>query len=124
MQAFEAHEATNMDNDDCVFCNIATHTVPAKVYFEDDDVLAIQDILPKAPVHVLVITRKHIPSVVDLTDADQMLVGKMVLTAQRVAKQLGVEQTGYRLSYNVGKNGRMIVPHLHLHVLGGMELAE
>lgn len=113
-----------MKNDDCVFCNIATHTVPAKVYYEDDDVLVIQDILPKAPVHVLVITRKHIPSVVNLTEADQLLVGKMILIAQRVAKQLGVEETGYRLSYNVGKNGRMIVPHLHLHVLGGMELAE
>ncbi len=113
-----------MELDYCVFCNLAQHTVPAEIHTEDDDVLVVRDILPKAPVHMLVIAKRHIASVTDLTPADQTLAGKMILAGQRVAADMGIAATGYKLIFNVGKDGGQIVPHLHLHVLGGTKLGE
>jgi len=111
-------------NDDCVFCNIANHTMTSTIIKEDDELMVIKDILPKAPVHLLVIPKKHIPSVTDLGDADSDLVGKMILAAKKVAEEQGVAQSGYKLIFNVGKHGGQIVPHLHLHLLGGKQLPE
>lgn len=86
--------------------------------------MVIKDILPKAPVHLLVIPKKHIPSVTDLSDADSDLVGKMIMAGKKVAEEQGVAQSGYKLIFNVGKHGGQIVPHLHLHLLGGKQLPE
>ena len=113
-----------MEKDDCVFCNVAQHKVPAKIFYEDKDLLVIQDILPKAPVHVLVISQEHVPSINDMTDAHEALLGKMILTGKRIANERGAGQTGYRLSFNVGREGGQIVPHVHLHVMGGKQLPE
>lgn len=109
---------------DCVFCNVANKSVPAKIYFEDPNVLIIQDILPKAPVHMLVISRKHISSVADITEEDEPVLGKMIIAAKRVAVEQGIAESGYKLVFNVGKDGGQIVPHLHLHVLGGKPLED
>jgi histidine triad (HIT) family protein len=113
-----------MEDDDCVFCNIVEHKIPATIYYEDADVFVIQDILPKAPVHMLVISREHIPAITHTEPRHEALLGKMIMTAKRVAAERGVDKTGYRLSFNVGREGGQVVPHLHMHVLGGKQLAE
>ncbi len=113
-----------MEQNDCVFCNIIERSIPAKIIYEDDDVLVVPDILPKAPVHMLVITKRHIPIVSSMTEADEPLFGKMIFIANKVAKDAEVDETGYRLSFNVGREGGQVVPHVHLHVLGGKQLSE
>ncbi len=108
--------------DDCIFCKIAEGVIPSKKAYEDDRVLAFYDISPQAPVHVLVIPKKHLTSMLDLTCADDDLLGHMFRTAQKLARDLGVEKDGFRLVFNTGTNGGQTVPHLHMHLLGGREL--
>ena len=92
-----------------------------KVY-EDDDVFAIKDINPRAPVHVMIIPRAHIPSAAQLTEAEAPLLSQMFATANRVAQLQNVDKSGYRLTFNVGNDGGQTIYHLHLHLLGGREL--
>lgn len=109
---------------DCVFCNVVNKKVPATFYREAEDLVVVEDILPKAPVHMLVIPRKHIVSITGITEDDESLLGKMILAAKEVAASKGVAESGYKLQFNVGKDGGQIVPHLHLHVLGGKRMSE
>jgi histidine triad (HIT) family protein len=104
---------------DCIFCKIASGSIPADIVFSDSEFLAFRDIHPQAPVHIIVIPRRHIPSVNDLQESDQQLIGKMVLVAKNVAQLEGIAASGYRLSLNCGPDGTQEVPHIHLHVLGG-----
>lgn len=110
--------------EDCVFCNIAAGKVPATIYHQDDDVLVFQDILPKAPVHLLIIPRQHIESVTHVDESHALLLGKMILVAKQVAEKQGIADSGYRLQFNVGKDGGQIVKHVHLHLLGGKKIPE
>ena len=110
--------------DDCVFCNIVNKTIDSQIAFENEFLIVIKDILPKAPVHFLVIPKRHIVSVNELTEADKPLMGEMVLAAKEMARQFGVAETGYKLSINVGRDGGMVVSHLHMHVMGGKKLPE
>ncbi len=110
--------------DDCVFCNIANKTIESKIELETENLLVIRDILPKAPVHLLVIPKKHIVSVGHLQAEDANLIGNMIMSAKEMAEKFGVSETGYKLIFNVGRDGGMIVPHLHLHLLGGKDLGE
>lgn len=112
-----------MDND-CVFCNIVNKTIEAQFLFENKDLIVIKDILPKAPVHLLVIPKKHIVSINQVEAPDKALLGEMVFAAKEMAIKFGVGETGYRLMFNVGRDGGMILPHLHLHLLGGKRLEE
>ncbi len=107
---------------DCVFCNIVTRTIGSDILFETDNVIVIRDIMPKAPTHLLVISKKHIPSVNDLVDGDGQLVAEMILTAKDQASGFGISDSGYKLVWNVGKDGGQVIPHIHLHVLGGKQL--
>jgi histidine triad (HIT) family protein len=109
---------------DCVFCNIINHTIGAKILKETDDLIVIDDILPKAPVHFLVIPKKHIESIHHLEDADAPLGGKMLEAARDVAKEKGIAEKGYKMVFNVGKDGGQVIPHLHLHVLGGKKFSD
>jgi len=104
---------------DCIFCKIINKEIPTDLIYEDDKFLVIKDIKPLAPMHLLVITKKHIPSVDQLGVDDKELVGELILVAQKIAREQGVSQTGYRLGFNVGKGAGQIVDHLHLHLLGG-----
>lgn len=113
-----------MDQEDCVFCNIAHHRMSTNAIAEDDDLIIIRDILPKAPVHLLVIPKDHIPSVTDLQPQNADLLGKMIMAGKRAAETEGIAESGYKLIFNVGKHGGQVVPHLHLHLLGGKQLAE
>ena len=108
--------------DDCLFCKIINKEIPADVVYENNDFLVIKDIKPEAPVHLLIITKKHIPSVDHLAEDDKGLIGEMILIAQRVARDQGVSERGYKLAFNVGRGGGQLIPHLHLHLLGGWKL--
>jgi histidine triad (HIT) family protein len=104
--------------EDCLFCKIAAKELPSTILFENDNFLVIEDIHPQAPIHLLVITKKHIQSVDHLVKNDKELIGEMILTAQQVARDQGMNQVGYKLGFNVGKGGGQLIPHLHLHLLG------
>jgi len=107
---------------DCLFCQIVAGEIPATPVAESETALAIRDIDPQAPVHVLVIPKAHLTSADHVTPAHAGVVDELVLLAQRVADQEGVRTSGYRLVMNVGPDAQMSVPHLHLHVLGGRKM--
>lgn len=111
-----------MNPPDCIFCRIAAGEIPAKVVHEDEHVLAFRDIDPQAPMHVLVIPRRHVPSLEMATDADGELMGRLLLGASLAARAEGYAESGYRAVLNVGSDGGQLVPHVHVHVLGGREL--
>ncbi|MCK5412980.1 MAG: histidine triad nucleotide-binding protein [Candidatus Pacebacteria bacterium] len=104
---------------ECIFCKIINKELPADIVFEDDDVIAFNDINPIAPVHVLVIPKRHISSVVDIKSEDSDLMGKLIFTAKKIADNSGVSQKGYKLLFRVGKDGGQEVQHIHLHLIGG-----
>jgi histidine triad (HIT) family protein len=107
----------------CLFCNIVARTVPAKIVFENDHVLAFEDIRPVAPKHALVIPKKHIPGVHDATAADAAILGEILLAGRDLAEKLGLGQGGYRLVINQGPDAGQSVFHVHCHVLGGRPMA-
>lgn len=109
--------------DSCIFCRIAAGEAPAQVVYEDDDLLAFKDRNPAAPVHVLIIPRRHIPSLAEATPGDAALLGKMALLAGELARQEGVAESGFRLVTNTGPHGGQSVFHLHWHLLGGRHLS-
>lgn len=106
----------------CLFCKIANKETLAEIVYEDDKFIAFKDIHPKAPLHLLIIPKKHIPSVDHLESKDQGLIGELFLVAQKIARAEGVDKTGYRLIFNIGKDAGQTVDHLHLHLLGGKKL--
>jgi histidine triad (HIT) family protein len=108
---------------DCIFCNIAAGKIPADIVYQDDEVLAFRDIHPQAPVHLLVIPKKHYTALTDLAEEDKMLMGHMITVANQLAGQEGIANSGYRLVVNCGRQGGQLVPHLHLHILGGRQLS-
>ncbi|WP_028987197.1 histidine triad nucleotide-binding protein [Thermicanus aegyptius] len=107
---------------DCIFCKIIDGEIPSKKVYEDDRVVAFHDINPIAPVHVLVIPKKHIPSLLDLKEEDKELVGYLHLVIQQVAKEMGVDRDGFRVVTNTGLHGQQTVFHLHYHLIGGRQL--
>jgi histidine triad (HIT) family protein len=107
---------------ECIFCRIAAGEMPAEIVREDDDTIAFRDIDPRAPTHVLVIPRRHIPSVNALDEADARVVGGLFLAAKEIAGSEGIDDQGYRLVMNTGPEAGQSVDHIHLHVLGGRPL--
>jgi len=107
---------------DCIFCKISRREVLATVVFEDADVMAFDDIHPQAPVHILVIPRTHIQSIAHIEADHNDVIAKLVYTAKHIAAEKGL--AGYKLVFNVGRQGGQVVDHLHLHLLGGWEKPE
>lgn len=107
----------------CIFCAIANGTLPATIIYQDDEIIAFDDIHPKAPHHKLIIPRRHIATVNDLTSNDKELIGNMVIVAQKLASDLKIADAGYRILFNCNKDGGQEVYHLHLHLIGGRPLA-
>ncbi len=105
--------------DDCIFCKIGAGIIPVKPVYEDEYIVAFPDINPVAPVHVLVIPRVHIGGLSDVTFQEKELMAHILCTLPRIAKQLGIDETGFRVVTNSGKEGGQSVPHLHFHLLGG-----
>lgn len=108
---------------DCIFCRIAAGTIPAKIVYQDEQAVAFEDVNPQAPVHVLVVPRRHIPSAGELAAADAGLLGHLALTCVKIAQDKGIAGSGYRIVTNTGANAGQSVFHLHLHVLGGRPMA-
>ncbi len=108
---------------DCIFCEITAGRVPTDIIYQDESVVCFRDIHPQAPTHILVVTRKHIESLVTMTEADLPLMGAMVNAANLMARKDGIAERGYRLAINCGKEGTQAVPHLHMHVIGGRQLS-
>lgn len=108
----------------CIFCKIVQKDISADIVFEDSDIIAFRDVHPIAPVHILLIPKKHIVSINDLSEQDSNLVGKMIIKAKDLAKELKIADGGYKLLFRVGKNGGQEVAHIHLHLIGGAKLYE
>ena len=106
---------------DCIFCKIIAGDIPATLLYEDEDVIAFNDISPQAPTHILVIPRRHIAGPGALTKADQALIGKLVIKGTELAEEVGLDG-GFRLVMNNGESAGQTVFHLHLHVMGGREM--
>lgn len=107
---------------DCIFCQITQKQIPAKIIYEDDLVVAFHDISPKAPVHILIVPKKHIETIDHAKKVDQLLLGHMIITAQNIARKYNISDDGYRLVFNVKKHAGQLIDHIHLHVLGGKKL--
>ena len=104
---------------DCLFCKIVAGQIPATIVFQDDHVVAFKDITPRAPTHVLIVPRRHIASLNDLSAGDDALVGEMVRAAAAIAKEQGLAERGYRTVFNCNADAGQTVFHIHLHLLGG-----
>lgn len=104
---------------DCIFCKITNKEVPTQAVHETETILVFKDIHPSAPIHLLIVPKRHIISVNELEERDKDLVGEMFLVAKDVAKSQGLDARGYKLVFNVGRGGGQIIDHLHLHLLGG-----
>jgi len=102
---------------DCIFCRIAEKEIPSKIIYEDDVLVAFHDVAPQAPVHALIITKKHIPSLNDCQDGDSAILAHVMNKVKDIARELELDN-GYRLVCNCGEDGMQTVPHLHFHLLG------
>ncbi len=107
---------------DCLFCKIATGEIPAAVVYEDNELMAFRDSRPQAPTHLLVIPKQHIATINDAKEEDALLLGAMILRAQKLAKAESLSEQGYRLVFNINSGGGQEVYHIHLHVLGGRQM--
>jgi histidine triad (HIT) family protein len=107
---------------DCLFCKIVRRELPGTVVFEDDWLLAFRDVSPQAPTHILIVPKRHVATVNDLEEGDAELAGRLILRAQALAREEGIDETGYRLVMNCNAEGGQTVYHLHLHLLGGRPL--
>ncbi|HEV2351010.1 MAG TPA: histidine triad nucleotide-binding protein [Terriglobia bacterium] len=105
--------------EDCIFCRIANHQIPAKIVFEDETVIAFQDLNPQAPVHLLVIPRKHLPSLKEAAPEDEAMLGHLLAVSARLAREREIDSKGYRTVINNGSWGGQTVFHLHVHLMGG-----
>ncbi len=106
---------------DCIFCKIASGEMGTEFLHETESLVVFKDIKPIAPVHLLIVPRRHIRSINDITDSDRDVLSDMLLAAKKMAKEMGVDKSGYRLFFNVEKGGGQEVFHLHLHLIGGWE---
>jgi histidine triad (HIT) family protein len=109
---------------DCIFCKIVAGEIPSTKVYEDEEIIAFRDINPQAPVHIVIIPKKHIAALTDLSEADSALVGRLATVANGLAKEEGIAEKGYRVVINCGLEGGQLVPHLHLHLVGGRRLSD
>ena len=107
---------------DCVFCQIVAGNIPSDTLYQDEEVIAFRDINPMAPTHILIIPKRHITSLAHLSDAETPIIGHMTKVANQLARDEGISERGYRLIISCGEEGGQVVPHLHMHLLGGRKL--
>ncbi|MGY4879649.1 histidine triad nucleotide-binding protein [Vreelandella aquamarina] len=106
---------------DCLFCKMINREIPADIVYEDDDVLAFNDINPQAPTHILIIPKKHIATLNDIEESDLAIIGRLQFTAAKLAKEKGFAEDGYRVVMNCNEMGGQTVYHIHMHLMGGRE---
>ena len=107
---------------ECLFCKIIEKEIPSGIVYEDNEIIAFNDINPQAPVHVIIIPKKHIEKISDIMSEDIDIIGKLIFTAKNIAKEQGISESGYRLVFNCNKDAGQAVFHIHLHLLGGRKL--
>ena len=108
--------------DDCIFCKIIKREIPSSIVYEDDEIIAFRDINPVAPVHILVIPKKHISSLGELNEGDESVIGKIYTVINKIAKKEEIDKKGFRVVVNCGEDGGQEVKHLHFHIIGGKKL--
>mgnify|MGYP003319580899 FL=1 len=108
---------------ECLFCNMVSGAIPCDKVYENEYVLAFRDIDPKAPTHILIIPKKHITTLNEINENDQDLLGELLLTAKKIAKDEGIDTSGYRTVINCNSDGGQTVFHIHMHLLGGRQMA-
>ncbi len=108
----------------CIFCQIGAGEAPSDIVYKDEDFVAFRDISPQAPTHVLIIPKVHIASLAQLTEEQLELAGRLIIIARKLAEHEGVARRGYRLVINCGPEGGQLVPHLHVHLIGGRKLGD
>lgn len=109
---------------DCIFCKIINKEIPSEIIYEDEEILGFKDISPAAPVHILVIPKKHISALTELKEKDEQLIGKIYTAINKIAKEQGIFDRGFRVIANCGQDGCQEVKHIHFHLLGGKKLGE
>ncbi len=107
----------------CLFCRIVAGEIPGDIVYQDKEFLAFRDINPQAPKHVIIIPKTHIASLIELTEQQQGLIGRLIILARNLAEKEGIAESGYRLAVNCGPEGGQVVPHLHFHLIGGRKLS-
>lgn len=107
---------------DCIFCKIVDGTIPSQKVYEDEKVVGFKDISPVAPVHIIIIPKQHIESVMEVDENNADIINHIVLVAKKIAKEFGISEKGFRIVNNCGKEGGQTVPHLHFHLLGGRDM--
>ncbi|MFH1715399.1 MAG: histidine triad nucleotide-binding protein [Elusimicrobiota bacterium] len=108
--------------ENCLFCNIISKKIPAEIVFENEDVIAFKDINPTAPVHVLILTKKHIPTILDIKEEDSRVLSALWGAVNKIAKDMEIDESGFRVVANCGEDGGQEILHLHLHLLGGRQM--
>jgi histidine triad (HIT) family protein len=108
----------------CLFCDIVAGKIPSDIVYQDEHFTAFRDIHPMAPVHIVIIPKAHIPSLGEVSEQQQGLIGRAILLAEKLARKEGIAERGYRLAINCGPEGGQVVPHLHMHLIGGRKLAD
>ena len=108
--------------EECIFCRIVAGELPGDIVYQDEDFLAFRDIMPKAPTHILVVPKTHVASAAELAEGHEDLAGRLITIANELAEKEGIARKGYRLAINCGPEGGQVVPHLHLHLLGGRQM--
>ena len=109
---------------DCIFCKIINKEIPSNIVYEDEEILAFKDIAPQAPIHIVVIPKKHIEKITQIQKEDEALIGKIYSVINQIAKEQGIAEEGFRVIINCGENGGQEVKHIHFHLLGGTKLSE
>jgi histidine triad (HIT) family protein len=110
--------------ENCIFCKLAGGEIPTKVVYEDDRVFAFEDMAPQAPVHILIIPKKHVENALALSEEDDALIAHLLRTAGKIAREKGLDKTGFRLVSNCGEDARQSVKHVHIHLLGGHAMSD
>jgi len=110
--------------EDCIFCKIIKGEIPSEIVYQDEQVIAFKDIQPAAPIHILVIPKKHISTLLDVTEEDSNLIGHIYQVINKIAKDLNIEEEGFRVIVNCGKDAGQEVMHIHFHLLAGKKLGE
>ena len=108
---------------DCLFCKVIKRNIPSEIVFEDDDLMAFNDIAPQAPIHKLIVPKRHIATLNELNDSDDQLIGKIIRSAAKIARDCDVAEDGYRTVFNCNGEGGQTVFHIHCHLLAGRQMA-
>ncbi len=110
--------------EDCIFCKIIKKEIPSEIVYEDEGIIAFKDINPAAPIHILVIPKKHISSIVEIKKEDEAIIGRIYSVINKIAEDIGIKEKGFRVILNCGEDGGQEVKHIHFHLLAGKKLGQ